>query len=106
MSSVRGTLDAPEHSSVLAFPLDYLWRLHYLMMSLRQSAIANGGNVVRQFELLGGFSTMILNSLRLHNFMSYADAVLDLTGIDVACLSGQNGAGKSALLDAITWCLW
>lgn len=49
---------------------------------------------------------MILNILNLHNFMSYADANLDLTGVDVACLSGRNGAGKSALLDAITWCLW
>lgn len=38
--------------------------------------------------------------------MSYADATLDLSGVDVACLSGQNGAGKSALLDAITWALW
>lgn len=38
--------------------------------------------------------------------MSYADATLDLSGVDVACLSGQNGAGKSALLDAITWSLW
>src|SRR3990170_12956 len=24
----------------------------------------------------------------------------------VACLSGDNGNGKSALLDAVTWCLW
>ncbi|MCA9814233.1 MAG: AAA family ATPase, partial [Cyanobacteria bacterium HKST-UBA01] len=34
--------------------------------------------------------------------MSYADTSLDLTAVRVACLSGQNGAGKSALLDAIT----
>lgn len=38
--------------------------------------------------------------------MSYADASVDLTPINVACLSGPNGAGKSALLDAVTWCLW
>ena len=38
--------------------------------------------------------------------MSYADTSLDLTAVRVACLSGQNGAGKSALLDAITWALW
>lgn len=38
--------------------------------------------------------------------MSYADATLDLTSVPVACLSGQNGAGKSALLDAVTWALW
>ncbi|MBX9725387.1 MAG: SMC family ATPase, partial [Candidatus Obscuribacterales bacterium] len=49
---------------------------------------------------------MIINSLTLHNFMSYADAKLDLTSVAVACLTGLNGAGKSALLDAITWALW
>lgn len=49
---------------------------------------------------------MIINSLTLHNFMSYADASLDLTSFSVACLTGANGSGKSALLDAITWALW
>jgi len=38
--------------------------------------------------------------------MSYADAKLDLTSVDVACLTGSNGAGKSAVLDAITWAIW
>src|SRR5215208_2310237 len=38
--------------------------------------------------------------------MCYKDATLDLEGIHMACLSGDNGAGKSALLDAITWSLW
>jgi exonuclease SbcC len=38
--------------------------------------------------------------------MSYGFAEIDFSGIHVACLSGQNGAGKSSLLDAITWTLW
>jgi len=38
--------------------------------------------------------------------MCYRQAVLDFAGIHVACLAGENGAGKSALLDAITWALW
>jgi exonuclease SbcC len=50
---------------------------------------------------------MIPHSLTLHNFMPYRDpAPLDFSGIHVACLAGDNGAGKSALLDAITWALW
>ena len=50
---------------------------------------------------------MIPLTLALHNFMPYRDpAPLDFSGIHVACLAGDNGAGKSALLDAITWALW
>ncbi|PKB67085.1 MAG: hypothetical protein BZY81_05340 [SAR202 cluster bacterium Io17-Chloro-G4] len=51
---------------------------------------------------------MIPLTLSLKNFLSYRENVptLDFAGIHVACLCGQNGHGKSALLDAITWCLW
>lgn len=49
---------------------------------------------------------MILNQVHLHNFMSYADSTLDLNGVAVACLTGLNGAGKSAILDAVTWAIW
>ncbi|MCC6447036.1 MAG: SMC family ATPase [Armatimonadetes bacterium] len=51
---------------------------------------------------------MIPVRLTLHNFLSYGDNVgpLDFSGMRLACLSGSNGHGKSALLDAITWALW
>ncbi|EFO79053.1 SMC domain-containing protein [Oscillochloris trichoides DG-6] len=56
---------------------------------------------------------MIPTSLVIQNFMCYRapgdaspDLRLDLDGLHVVCLSGENGAGKSALLDAITWALW
>ena len=51
---------------------------------------------------------MVLVQLRLSNFMSYGTSapVLDFTLFHVACLSGKNGQGKSALLDAVTWALW
>ncbi|HLC23924.1 MAG TPA: SMC family ATPase, partial [Dehalococcoidia bacterium] len=51
---------------------------------------------------------MIPLKLRLRNFMCYRDNVppLSLEGVHVACLCGDNGSGKSALLDAMTWALW
>ncbi len=50
---------------------------------------------------------MIPLKLQLRNFMCYRELdSLDLTGIHLACLAGDNGHGKSALLDAITWALW
>ena len=51
---------------------------------------------------------MIPIKLTVRNFMPYQDNVppLDFTGIHTACISGENGSGKSALIDAITWALW
>lgn len=49
---------------------------------------------------------MIPLRLRLKNFMSYAELDLDLRGVHTAVLTGANGAGKSSLLDAITYAVW
>lgn len=51
---------------------------------------------------------MIPVRLHLTDFLSYRamPEPLDFTQISLACLSGPNGHGKSALLDAITWSLW
>ena len=51
---------------------------------------------------------MVPLTITLRNFMSYGDEpqTLDFAGMHVACLSGDNGNGKSALLDAMTYCLW
>jgi exonuclease SbcC len=51
---------------------------------------------------------MIPVKLAMRNFMCYGDQVstLDFTGIHLACLAGDNGHGKSAIIDAMTWALW
>ena len=51
---------------------------------------------------------MVPLSITLRNFLSYGDkeVTLDLSDMHVVCFSGENGHGKSALLDAITWALW
>jgi exonuclease SbcC len=50
---------------------------------------------------------MVPLKLELTNFLSYRDtAVLELDGIHLACISGANGAGKSSILDAVTWTLF
>ncbi len=50
---------------------------------------------------------MIPIHLHISGFLSYRDPVdLDFTHLDLACISGHNGAGKSSLLDAFTWSLF
>ncbi|GAB5535667.1 MAG: SMC family ATPase [Rubricoccaceae bacterium] len=54
------------------------------------------------------FLHMVPLRLQLRNFLSYGEAAppLDFGAFHIACLSGGNGQGKSALLDAITWAIW
>jgi exonuclease SbcC len=50
---------------------------------------------------------MIPIRLKMKNFLPYRDPdMLYFEGIHLACLTGNNGAGKSSILDAITWVLW
>ena len=51
---------------------------------------------------------MIPSKFKLKNFMCYRGATetLDFDQFDVACITGDNGNGKSALLEAITWVIW
>lgn len=50
---------------------------------------------------------MIPIRLKLAGFLSYHDPVeVDFTSFELACISGANGAGKSSLLDAMTWALF
>jgi len=51
---------------------------------------------------------MIPVSLKIHNFMPYRGDMpsFSFEGIQTACICGDNGNGKSAIVDAMTWALW
>ena len=51
---------------------------------------------------------MIPITVQIKNFLSYGDELqtIDFEPYHLVCLSGKNGHGKSALLDAITWAIW
>lgn len=51
---------------------------------------------------------MIPLKLQIKNFLSYGATLqtIDFAPYHLICLSGKNGHGKSALLDAITWAIW
>lgn len=51
---------------------------------------------------------MIPIKIQIKNFLSYGSDLqtVDFSPYHLLCLSGKNGHGKSALLDAITWAIW
>lgn len=51
---------------------------------------------------------MIPLKLQIRNFLSYGSdtQTISFSPYRLLCLSGKNGHGKSALLDAITWAVW
>jgi predicted ATPase len=51
---------------------------------------------------------MIPISIKMQNFLSFRNEtpVFDFTTFHIACISGDNGAGKSSFLEAIHWALW
>ncbi|MEM8714804.1 MAG: AAA family ATPase [Cyanobacteria bacterium P01_G01_bin.4] len=49
---------------------------------------------------------MVPLQISLSNFLSYSHAVLDFSQLHTACICGHNGAGKSAILEGLTWGIW
>lgn len=50
---------------------------------------------------------MLPIKLEIKNFLAYRSPdVIRFDGVHLACLTGMNGAGKSSLLDAMTYALW
>lgn len=48
---------------------------------------------------------MIIRSVQLHNFRRYKDELIDLPN-GIIGIVGNNGAGKSTIVEAIGWCLY
>ena len=49
---------------------------------------------------------MIPARLKLENFMCFSNIEINFNDMKTVCLIGNNGSGKSSVLDAITWALW
>lgn len=49
---------------------------------------------------------MIIEQIYLQNFLSHEDSTVFFTGADLWLVCGENGAGKSALLDAVEFALY
>ncbi len=60
------------------------------------------------FFIFAKLFTMIPHKLTIKNFLSYGPETqtIEFAPHKLICLSGKNGHGKSAMLDAITWALW
>lgn len=58
-------------------------------------------------KTIGTRTVMIPLKIQIKNFLSYGDTqTINFAPYSLICLSGKNGHGKSALLDALTWTLW
>lgn len=64
------------------------------------STISEKGEKV---ENHGGFIPL---SLELNNFKRHKETRIKFAEISLAAISGQNGAGKSSLLEALAWSVW
>ncbi|KAK3582626.1 hypothetical protein CHS0354_024180 [Potamilus streckersoni] len=51
---------------------------------------------------------MIPKRLEISNFLSYSEVpqILNFDLFSLVCLAGENGAGKSSLMEAIPWAIW
>src|SRR5438067_10417439 len=49
---------------------------------------------------------MIVQSIRVRNFLSHADSVVRFDDAPMWLICGENGAGKSALFDALEYALY
>jgi DNA repair protein SbcC/Rad50 len=78
----------------------------FLILTFAQTCY-NSGFIRSLFHWNTDYPLMLPLRLRIKNFLAYrSPELVNFDGIHLACLTGSNGAGKSSLLDAITWALW
>ena len=49
---------------------------------------------------------IILKSVKLNNFLSHSDTVLEFEPNQTIMIDGKSGAGKSSIIEALLWCLY
>lgn len=49
---------------------------------------------------------MRVDALRLDNFLAHESTEIDFTDKPMSVITGPVGSGKSAIVEAITWCIW
>lgn len=75
----------------------------------KEQMIKIGSDIIKSIEKSaearghGGFVPLRLS---LKNFASHENSVLDFSEFSLAVLSGENGAGKSSLIESLAWCIW
>lgn len=71
--------------------------------------IANAKDILNEIpeaihsENHGGFVPLRIS---LKNFASHGNTEIDFSQFSLAAISGENGAGKSSLLESIAWAIW
>lgn len=49
---------------------------------------------------------VLIKNIKIKNFLSHSDTVIDLAPGQKVLLDGKSGSGKSSVLDGIIWCLY
>ena len=49
---------------------------------------------------------LLIKSIKLNNFLSHSDTILELEPNQTIMIDGKSGAGKSSIIEALLWCLY
>lgn len=60
----------------------------------------------KRFQLSNKFSMLTIRSIELQNFLSHTKTFLTFSENQRLLIDGKSGHGKSAIVDAVIWCLY